>query len=80
MYYTVNVKGQGSQFYSFAILEGANALWVRSSNQLLQDVSGHATTFCRFLASELVPYVDRNFRTSATKGSRALIGHWVGKC
>ena len=36
--------------------------------------------FCRFLASELVPYVDRNFRTSATKGSRALIGHWVGKC
>ena len=43
----------------------------------VEDVSGYATTFCRFLSSKLVPYVDDHFRTCASKEYRALIGHWA---
>ncbi|CAK9111309.1 unnamed protein product [Durusdinium trenchii] len=54
----------------------AESPWGAPGASSLKDVSGHASTFCDFLSSMVVPYVDHHFRT--TKQGRALIGKSFG--
>ena len=56
----------------------AESPWGAPGASSLKDVSGYATTFCRFLSSKLVPYVDDHFRTGASREYRALIGKSFG--
>ena len=54
----------------------AESPWGAPGAVSLKDISGHATTFVRFLASKIVPFVDTTYRTQ--KEQRALIGKSFG--
>ncbi|KAK3287863.1 hypothetical protein CYMTET_4641 [Cymbomonas tetramitiformis] len=61
----------------------AESPWGVPGSSSLLDISGHATTFLRdFLASTLVPFVDRTFRTQTestpTGACRAIVGKSFG--
>lgn len=47
--------------------------------QPLKDISGHADDFASFVATTLVPFIDREYRTMG-KTQRALIGKSFGGC
>lgn len=54
----------------------AESPWGAPGSCSIKEVSGHATTFCKFLSSTLVPYVDNEFRTQTSE--RALVGKSFG--
>mmetsp|Transcript_61527 Transcript_61527/g.191178 ORF Transcript_61527/g.191178 Transcript_61527/m.191178 type:complete len:333 (+) Transcript_61527:87-1085(+) len=54
----------------------AESPWGAPGAESLLSVSGHATTFVRFLASTVVPFIDARYRTA--KSQRALIGKSFG--